>query len=368
MKYPSSLDIFCSVVDNFGDIGVCWRLARQMGVERGVKTRLFIDDIEGFYKFVPNPSAEIDIIHWTKTVPYPCAAEVVIEAFACTLPPHVISAMKISHSVWIDLEYLSAEDWVEGCHAIPSSHPSAGIKKTLFFPGFEARTGGLIRENDLIERRNGFQNDKNSQNLWRNSHFMPEIDVNMLDISLFHYPDAPLDNFLQGMEGMGKKVRVFRPVRTLPIGSPPIQVRGDVSVYDVPFLSQYDYDYFLWTCNFNFVRGEDSFVRAQFAAKPFVWNIYVQEKNAHLVKLHAFLDKIRPFYDEASFERLANLHDLWNEGGRIQKDFDGSLWRDGLQFLDGLEFGARKWADYLVSQTDLATQLLTFATHQKMTK
>jgi hypothetical protein len=38
------------------------------------------------------------------------------------------------------------------------------------------------------------------------------------------------------------------------------------------------------------VRGEDSFVRAQFAGKPFIWDIYPQDIDAHLKKLDAFLD------------------------------------------------------------------------------
>jgi uncharacterized repeat protein (TIGR03837 family) len=363
MNFQPSVDIFCKVVDNFGDIGVCWRLARQLAVERGLITRLFVDDISVLYAIMPVPDPQVSVIAWGDGLDYGGAADVVIEAFACDLPPQVVRAMVQKKSVWIDLEYLSAEDWVAGCHAIPSKHPSTGLNKTLFFPGFDARTGGLIRENSLISRRDAFLSDKEAQNKWRKAHFIPEIDENCLDISFFHYKTAPTERFLQQLSALGKNVRVLRPVRNFD----PRTSRRDPAIWDIPFVSQYDYDALLWTCDVNFVRGEDSFVRAQWAGKPFIWNIYVQDEAAHLVKLRAFLETIRPFYDAACFERLANFHNLWNEGGQNETKDHEELWRDGLQFLEslgGLGLGARTWSDYLLGQSDLATQLLAFAQSQ----
>lgn len=358
MNLINSIDIFCAVVDNFGDIGVCWRFARQLSVERGKTVRLFVDDIEAAKAILPENLMGVEVLHWTADVPYSEGAEMVVEAFACSLPDHVIAAMVAKKSIWIDLEYLSAEDWVGGCHAIPSKHPSTGLIKTLFFPGFDGQTGGIIRENDLISRRDAFFGDKNAQNQWREAHLIPKIDRKYIDISFFYYKTAPFEAFLNEMGGLGRPVRVFKPVRGTPL--PPIII-GNLEIHEIPFISQYHYDYLLWTCDFNFVRGEDSFVRAQLAGKPYVWNIYVQEENAHLIKLQAFLDKIKPFYDAESFERLAHLHDLWNEGGQIPINRGGEIWRQCFQSLTGLEAGARRWTDYLVTQTDLATQLLAFA-------
>lgn len=358
MKRPSSIDIFCSVVDNFGDIGVCWRLARQMDKEFSQDVRLFVDDMMAFRTIVPAIDGNVQIYEWTLDVTYAKAADVVIEAFACNLPDHVVAVMVEHQSVWIDLEYLTAEEWAVGCHGVPSRHPTQKITKTLFFPGFDARTGGLIRENDLISRRDSFQNDKNAQNKWRNDHFIPEIDDNCIDISLFCYQTAPVDDLLTELSDMGRRVRIFQFSR---VSTPDITRRGLLEIYNIPFVSQYDFDYALWTMDMNFVRGEDSFVRAQFAGKPFVWNIYVQDENAHLVKLHAFLETIKPFYDPLCFERLANLHDLWNEGAQNKPEYKGRLWQECLNSLESFGDGARKWSDYLVGQTDLATRLLTFA-------
>ncbi len=368
MKCSSSIDIFCSVVDNFGDIGVCWRLSRQMTLDHQLKTRLFVDDMAAFRVIVPKPDADVEIVEWTRDVLYDAAADIVIEAFACNLPDQVIAAMVERQSVWIDLEYLSAEEWTVGCHAILSTHPTQKIKKTLFFPGFDARTGGLIRENDLIQRRDAFIEDKNAQNKWRKAHFIPEIDENCIDISVFCYETAPIDDLFTILGGLDKHVRVFR---FSPKGGD-VKCDGMLEVYNIPFVSQYDYDYALWTMDMNFVRGEDSIVRAQLAGKPFIWNIYVQDEDAHLIKLNAFLNTIQSFYEPRCFERLANLHDLWNEGARNKaKDQKEqkmsqkiSLWHDGFKDLNGLGDGARKWADYLLGQTDLASRLLIFAEKQ----
>ncbi len=361
MNLIKSIDIFCSVVDNFGDIGVCWRLSRQLSLDHYITVRLFVDDMDSAKAIIPEDHSGVEVIHWVKGVEYHQAADMVIEAFACPLPDNVIAAIIERKSVWIDLEYISAEDWVAGCHAIPSKHPSTGLIKTLFFPGFDAQTGGIIRENDLILRRDVFLADKNAQNIWRKAHFIPEIDHNYIDISLFCYETAPLDQLITSLSGTNKPIRILRPVRSLEKQA--IFV-GSVEIIEIPFLSQVDYDYLLWTCDFNFVRGEDSFVRAQLAGKPFVWNIYVQEEAAHLVKLRAFLKKIRPFYDEGSFERLANLYDLWNEEGQILTKHGWDVCGQSLHSLIGLKSGAQNWSDYLCNQIDLSTQLLTFANTQ----
>jgi uncharacterized repeat protein (TIGR03837 family) len=353
-----SVDIFCVVIDNYGDIGVCWRLARQMAIEHNMAIRLYVDDMDSFKTIIPAPDSEVEIVKWDVTNNHYIAPDVVIEGFACNLPQQVIQSMVQKKSIWIDLEYLTAEDWAMGCHCVPSIHPTTGLQKTLFFPGFDEVTGGLIRESDLIPRRNAFLNDKIAQNIWRKDHFIPEIDENIIDISLFCYKTVPIDDLLAGLSHLNKKIRIFRPVKD----------RHDkkitsfqVEIIDIPFLSQYDYDYLLWTSHINFVRGEDSFVRAQFAGKPFIWNIYVQDKNAHFIKMNAFLERIKPFYNESDFESLANLHDLWNEGDRNTTKTKKDLWLSSLPSLLRQTSSACAWANHLVSQKDLCTRILEFA-------
>ncbi|TXI17528.1 MAG: DUF2331 family protein, partial [Nitrosomonas sp.] len=159
-------DIFCTVIDNFGDMGVCWRLARQLASEHHQTVRLWVDDLNSFAVIAPaiNPNASRQIVHdieiffWHKPFAAVEPAEVVIEAFACELPESYVIAMlkKNKPPVWINLEYLSAEPWVAEYHAIPSPHPRFALTKTCFFPGFVEGTGGLLREKKLITQRQAF--------------------------------------------------------------------------------------------------------------------------------------------------------------------------------------------------------------------
>jgi uncharacterized repeat protein (TIGR03837 family) len=162
-------DIFCNVIDNYGDIGVCWRLARQLGNEHGLAVRLWVDDLNSLAKLCPEADAAlerqrcrgVEVYLWRKGFPDVQQADVVIEAFACKLPQGYLEAMAAHEHkpVWINLEYLSAEDWVGGCHKLPSPHPSLPLTKYFFFPGFTPKTGGLLLERDLLARRDAFQND-----------------------------------------------------------------------------------------------------------------------------------------------------------------------------------------------------------------
>ncbi|MFA7277046.1 MAG: elongation factor P maturation arginine rhamnosyltransferase EarP [Pseudobdellovibrionaceae bacterium] len=353
-----TVDIFCRVVDNYGDIGVCWRLARQLACDHTINVRLLLDDLSALAALQPDHPAGVSVIKWGENLAYTQAADVVIEAFACTLPDYVLDVLKEQKPVWIDLEYLSAEDWTASCHAIPSRHPATGLLKTLFFPGFDARTGGILREKGLIEARNSFLADKKAQNIWRKAHNLPRIDINCTDISLFAYKTAPVEAFLRGCETSPSPVRVFAPS---PAGKENVTVHGALTLYNIPFLPQQEYDRLLWTCDLNFVRGEDSFVRAQLAAKPFIWNIYVQDENTHLIKLDAFLNTLKPFYGVQSWERLVFLHKMWNEDARKSGDMGPEIFKS----LAGLRSGAENWADYLVGQSDLATRLLAFVQSQK---
>src|SRR3546814_5520377 len=142
-------DIFGRVIDNYGDIGVFWRLARRLAQGRGWQVRLWVDDLRAFARIQPDISADaaqqrhggIEIVHWTSPPPRLEPGDVVVEAFACDPPAAFVQAMHARPPIWINLEYLSAEPWVESCHGLPSRRPD-GLVKHFFFPGFTAATGG----------------------------------------------------------------------------------------------------------------------------------------------------------------------------------------------------------------------------------
>lgn len=360
MSAPLSIDLFCKVVDNYGDIGVCWRLARQLASEHTIKLRLIVDDLPVFHKIdaridpqkAQQNIAGIEVLHWNEVVlsqHYTSAGDAVIEAFACTLPDLVIEKMKQTRPVWIDFEYLTAESWIDDCHARPSPHPSTGLMKSLFFPGFVTQSGGLIREAGLLVERDAFQSDLAAQAAWRELAGLPAREEGILDVSLFCYPGLPLSRF----DG----VRVFVPEGVAP------GLEGE-NISRFKFLPSRDYDRLLWTCDLNFVRGEDSWVRAIWAGKPFIWQIYKQEENAHLVKLQAFLDRYMKDLDPGVAESLAQIHAMWNEGGREGKTAS-RLWDSFLPLLPQLRSHARTWSGNLAGSDDCATSLIRFIRTQQ---
>lgn len=384
-----SLDLFCRIVDNFGDIGVTWRLLRQIRADYpDIAVRLIVDDMPVFKRIETSVDPSLDIqtvngitiLRWDDAVllqQYGQPAAAVIEAFACELPDFVVKKMqqKSVSPVWIDLEYLSAEDWVEGCHAVPSLHPSTGLMKTLFFPGFTARTGGLTREASLIEERSAFQAQETVQTQWRAARGIPAKEDGVLDISLFCYGDAPLSHLIEDLADQPVRLLVPPGVLTEQIadlkGSALLPGEswqtGSLILYGIPFLPQPDYDRLLWTCDANFVRGEDSWIRALWAAKPFIWLAYPQERGASMTKLQAFLARYTEGLAPEDAESLADLHTMWNLGGR-----DGTAgprsWRELVARLPVLDHHAFAWTARQAGQTDLATSLIRFIAAQTQTQ
>jgi uncharacterized repeat protein (TIGR03837 family) len=110
---------------------------------------------------------------------------VVIEAFGCELPAAYVEAMAGSARapIWLNLEYLSAEAWVAGCHGLPSPHPRLPLVKHFFFPGFGPGTGGLLRERDYEAKRSRFD-----AGAFRAEFGLPPKAGDETTISLFSYP------------------------------------------------------------------------------------------------------------------------------------------------------------------------------------
>jgi len=295
-------DIFCRVVDNYGDIGVCWRLARQLARDFHWDVRLWVDDLASFSHIQPGivPGAPrqqlagVDIVHWPDTPDAALQArDVVIEAFACDPPEAFIASMRRTHPVWINLEYLSAEAWVESCHGLPSQRPD-GLVKHFFFPGFTPATGGLLREPALAAEREALQGSAGLQEAFLRSAGVPDDALALRrdgarTVSLFCYPSAPAGELAQALAADARPTLLLVPQGVAPALEAACQTAGSPRVVRLPFLAQPDYDRLLWCAELNFVRGEDSFVRAAWAARPLVWQIYPQDENVHLEKLEAWL-------------------------------------------------------------------------------
>ncbi|PUA30887.1 MAG: hypothetical protein B0W54_05875 [Cellvibrio sp. 79] len=365
-----SWDIFCRVIDNYGDIGVCWRLARQLANEHHQQVRLWVDDLNSLIRIWPDVQntgqqqcAGVEIRHWAE--PFPAkinVAQVIIEGFACDIPDPYLQEMAAQKCagqppVWINLEYLSAEKWVEDCHGMTSVHPATGLRKTFFFPGFTPKTGGLLRERDLLSNRDSI--DKHL--------FLEQIEVQQksgsLLVSLFAYENPATASLLSAwinsptpihcLVPNGKILTSINQVLGTELETGQHWQQGNLSIDAIPFLTQADYDLLLWTCDINFVRGEDSFIRAQWAGKPFVWHIYPQDEQAHMIKMDAFLSL---FLAGKGAEFSDKLHRLWHNWNEFENT--GESWEKMLEQLPEWQVATGDWCQDLVQQPDLACQLV----------
>lgn len=373
--------IFCAVVDNYGDAGVTWRLARQLRDDFGQDVTLWIDDLDTLATLAPEirttekvqQCGKLTLRLWNRSQPDESdrkiltQIDVAIEAFGCGLGEPWLETLAGRHptTCWIHLEHLTPEPWAEEIHGLPSFHPRLPLTAWFFVPGFTPRTGGLLRERLLLETRDRFQRDPEAigRFLARLGH---TESIDSRRITLFCYADAELGAFLDWLTHDPQTTTIFVPpgqprqalARTgLELDTKTLTHPGapQVRFTPVPMLPQDDFDRLLWSSDFNWVRGEDSFVRAQWSARPFLWHPYRQEDDAHLTKLEAFLGH----YLADAPSSLADLATQWfyhsNRGRETPEDWRG-LW----QRRDLWQVHCQRWCQHLALQEDLCTRLLDF--------
>lgn len=372
MKSAKLWDIFCQVVDNYGDIGVCWRLASDLAA-RGHQIRLWVDDPSALSWMAPGVleghRPQVQVMPWqrardpkllNKLVP----ADVWIEAFGCEIaaeflaqrfnPGRQMSGAAATPPVWVNLEYLSAESFVERTHGLPSPTmhgPAKGHTRHFFYPGLTSATGGLLRETDLAARQASF-----NRIAWLARQGVAWQGERL--VSLFCYEPDPLADLLAQLRldprptrlliTHGRATAAIRGLEGHAQQNPQVTVpdaTGSLSLVFLSPLAQTDFDHLLWSCDLNFVRGEDSLVRAIWAGKPFVWHIYPQHDLAHHAKLQAFLDAMDA---PQSWRRF---HLAWNG---IAKQ---SLEQPDLNTWGEAALRAR---ERLIQQDDLVRRLIKF--------
>ena len=363
-------DIFCKVVDNYGDAGVCWRVARQLHAEHGIHVRLWIDRLAtlqilrpGIDVTAPEQSMDgVEVYDWSTIVPDPSGVDVVIEAFGCGLPEDYVAAMAglARPPGWIVLDYLSAEAWVDSHHGLASPHPTLGLPRWYFYPGFTTSTGGLPREQDLLRRRDAFDAAARA-GFWR--HFGMTVPApSVLTVSLFAYADAPVTDLLTAMAEDPRPTLLVVPAGAV---VPAVQAffgttastvrRGALELRLLPFLPQTQYDELLWACDLNMVRGEDSFVRAQWAGKPLIWQPYRQDDGAHQRKLQAFLQRYTAGIEPGAGAALRAFSEAWSAGSSVR-----ALWPVLRAARDELARHSLNWSGELADLGEMSAKLVEF--------
>ena len=359
-KSPLVCHLICKVIDFFGDSGVAWRIAKQLQVDFNIEVHLLVDDLMTTQRLIPSLDISLkkqtidgiciyhgDFSEDSKSLPSPPAF--VFNLFNIDLPHAYKALIQSGKSKYIAIEYLSAEPWVDNFHLKPSIDPESGLIKTFFYPGFTNQTGGLIREKDLLLRREAFtqaRRDKIIKSFGGNPDFY--------SISLFYYPTQKIETFLGVMDIMKKPIQFFIPQYLLDLLKAKKNYQH-LHIIPYPFLSHDDFDDLLWSCNLNFVRGEDSWIRALWAGKPFIWQPYVQENNIHLIKLKAFLRSYCEDCEQELSETLIKMHNDWSNN-----KFSEALWRDFFKSQASLESFALKRSYHYSKEPSFVESLVDY--------
>ena len=379
-----TLDIFCEIIDNYGDIGVVYRTAKELQkIFPESKIRVFLNRLDEFKKInsqvLDLPSQNIDGIEYI-TFDYLrdnanklLTAQVIIEAFGCQIPEEYIEIAYDNSELLINLEYLSAEDWIEDFHLQSSPLGRGKLKKVFFMPGFTEKSGGVIADSNYLERIQRVLENKE----FYEKKYLSDIEdrENKIVGTLFSYEKnfTPLLEDLKKLDkdvvilAMGEKTQdsLRKILKNFSIEDFRNSLKyGKIEIKFLNFLNQEEYEELINIVDFNFVRGEDSFIRAVLTGKPYMWHIYCQEEYAHMDKIEGFLDKYRRVIENFSDEDfLLNMEKFFKDYN-FRKENSLELGKESyLYFFENLakiEKYNTIFRDFLIQKCNLINKLKDF--------
>lgn len=409
--HSADLTILCKVVDNFGDIGFVYRLAKnlvQLNPQREI--RIAVDNLAAFNKIESRvdpalaeqvlevacadslqaqesagkagnegklktlgrlkifdaTNAAVCAREWTKK-----PARVILECFQCGRPDWLEALLfdGVTRALIINIDYLTAEDYAEEFHRLKSGTRSPLVRKVNFMPGFTAKTGGLILD-AAAETASKPKNAPATENGFITKTAGPQIlmfsypkDFAPIIRAILRWNKAAQINLAQGA---GKESFLAANENCLQG-----QKAGGLFVRELPFLSQEEWDKNLYAQDILFVRGEDSLSRACLSGKPFVWQAYLQDDNYQLVKVRALLERMRPHFDAEDFAALENFWLLYNgaESSGKPKTAGAAMEEACYGFLersDKMKAGFEAFARSLFELGNFAEKLDEFVSSQEL--
>jgi uncharacterized repeat protein (TIGR03837 family) len=360
-----SIDIFCRVIDNFGDAGVLWRLARDF-TNHGHQVRLIIDDVKTLAALAPElkgdhfsqkTSRGIQVVLWESAwdmADCPLEpAQIVIEGFACQIPrdyEYKMSQME-NPPVWINLDYMSAENWIDEFNALPSPHPTLPLTKYFWFPGVSKKSAGLIIEDGYRPRQDRFDHVA----------FLEKMgaDPELVTLFFFAYPYGPIAKLARALASYKRPLQILlsatKSGEMLKAELEKLEA-SHIRLVQLPFVDQESFDEILWASDIAFIRGEDSAARAMLAGTPFVWHIYHQDDDAHMVKLAAMSEKMREVAgDTPLFNTWEQFQAGYNEG-----DIDGEALHQLLEHLEQWLLWSHWWQNHLHENGPMSQKFAEF--------
>ena len=338
-----NIDIFCEVIDNYGDVGVAYRLARELYKKWNKKIRFVVNQLEEI-NLIRKDKDDIEIILFEDVDKILEPADLIIETFGCNIPKSYMDKALKNSNLIINLEYFSAEDWVDDFH-LQESFLGRNLKKYFFIPGLSKKSGGIILDEDFLLRKKIVNQNREK--------YLEKFNIeNKYDLigSVFSY-EKDFTNLIKSLEKLNKKILLL-------ILSEKTQKNfikyfdnnnyyGKIDFVKLPFFTYDKYEELLSLCDFNLVRGEDSFVRALLLGKPFLWHIYPQSEGTHLIKLESFLNKYCPNDKE--------LKKSFIDYNKEQDDFSYFF-----ENFDAIQKHNQAYADYLIKNCNLINKLISF--------
>ena len=338
-----SIDIFCQVIDNYGDVGVAYRLAREFKrVYPNKKLRFVINQIEELNLI--RKSEDIEIILYKDISKIENSADLIIESFGCEIPKEYMDKALKKSKLIINLEYFSAEKWVDDFH-LQESFLGGNLKKYFFIPGLSEKSGGILLDNEFLERKKKVEANK--------EYYLEKFEIKeKYDLigSVFSY-EKNFGSLIEELKKLGKKIILLMLSEKTQKNF--IKYFDNGNNYDkikfvkLPFFTYDKYEELLALCDFNLVRGEDSFVRALLLGKPFLWHIYPQDENTHIKKLESFLEKYC-----SNNKELKQTFINYN----INKD-DFSYFFKNFKEIEKYN---KNYANYLIKNCNLMEKLINF--------
>ena len=357
----NDITILCSVVDNYGDIGVSYRLIRHLlEFSPSLKIRLVIDNLKSFSLLNPHvdknlPFQRVDgfeIYDWKNyQLCYKAFTDrpphIILECFQCGQPDwleKILFEDRVCHIVQIIMiDYLSAEPWVDDFHCLKSLTRTALVPKVNFMPGFTSKTGGLLFNKESKYYRTNNEASPKSTDIKKVLFFAYENDWNPAVRAMNRVFNSETKVLVAGGAGQASIMKacetqhaVFKSER-------------------MPYISQIEWDLLMCSTDFMIIRGEDSMAQACQTGIPFIWQAYPQQNDYQTVKMNALLDRMRPHFGE----EFSIVEKAWHPVNNGDGDMEEGIYNFILN-IDSLRPGFTSFAKSLYANGDLAYNLVTF--------
>lgn len=369
-KRIKTIDIFCDIIDNYGDIGFVYRLARGLYKKQdSLKINVFLNNISSFGAINKRIDAakkiqsveginyynldKLSRADFRQIIP----GQIAIEAFACELPKEYLINYKNNLRIIINLEYFTCETWTKEYHMQSSYTHLEGVKKFFYFPGIHHWSGGLIYTENRFENQSEFISLINRYGKVQVEVTEPKVVFG----SIFSY-EHNFNNFLDTLNdyGIESEKKIYLMVFGEKSNITSLQNTDNIKIIPMDYLNQEDYDKVLSMCDFNLVRGEESFARALLSGKPFLWHAYCQDMGTHMEKVEGFMKFIASLDTQTNihmYENTMRNYNCRNENSYepSQEDFKGFIYK-----LDMLSPIFEKVKNSIIANGNLIDKLIKF--------